>query len=100
MIEKSWRRLAGAKEMADDERDIVRLMTAQNPAEAHVTEQALRDAGIECQVVGDYLDAGIGDIPGFRAEVWVHRNDLAAAENILREHARKQQEEGSNESEA
>lgn len=65
--------------------DVVRLTTAQNPAEAHVIEQALRQAGIECQVVGDYLDAGIGDIPGVRAEVLVHRDDLGAAEQVLRD---------------
>lgn len=65
--------------------DVVTLTTAQNPAEAHVIEQALRQAGIRCQVVGDYLDAGIGDIPGVRPEVLVHRDDLAAAQEALRE---------------
>jgi transglutaminase-like putative cysteine protease len=60
-------------------------MRAQNPAEAHVIEQALRAAGIDSNVVGDYLDAGIGDIPGVRAEVWVHRHDLEAAKEVVRE---------------
>lgn len=64
--------------------DVVRLATAQNPAQAHVWEQALREEGISCKVVGDFLDAGIGDIPGLRAEVWVHRDDVAAAEEVLR----------------
>jgi hypothetical protein len=64
--------------------DVVRLATAQNPMQAHVWEQALKDEGISCKVVGDYLDAGIGNIPGLSAEVWVHRDDLAAAEAVLR----------------
>ena len=65
--------------------DIVRLVTATNPAQAHIWEQALRDAGIPCRVVGDYLDAGVGDIPGVRAELWVHRDDVARAEAVLKE---------------
>jgi hypothetical protein len=65
--------------------DIVRLATAQNPLQAHIWEQALKEAGIRCQVVGDFLDAGVGDIPGVSAEVWVHRDDLARAEEVLRQ---------------
>jgi hypothetical protein len=65
--------------------DIVRLATAINPLQAHIWEQALQEAGIRCQVVGDFLDAGLGDIPGLSAELWVHRDDLARAEEILRQ---------------
>jgi hypothetical protein len=65
--------------------DIVRLVTATNPAQAHIWEQALREAGIQCRVVGDYLDAGLGDIPGVRAELWVHRDDVARAEEVLKD---------------
>jgi hypothetical protein len=67
-----------------DEDEIVRLATATNPAEAHIWQDALEANGIEAKVVGDYLDAGLGDIPGIRAEIWVHQRDLAAAEEILR----------------
>ena len=63
--------------------DVVRLATAANPAEAHIWEQALAEEGIRAKVVGDFLDAGIGDVPGMRAEVWVHRADLARAEQVL-----------------
>jgi hypothetical protein len=42
---------------------LVRLVTAPNPALAHIWEQALRAEGIKCKVVGDYLDAGIGGCP-------------------------------------
>jgi hypothetical protein len=71
-----------ASQLPDDE--IVRLATAPNPAEAHIWQQALANEGIKSRVVGDYLDAGVGDIPGLTAEVWVHRDDLARAEAILR----------------
>jgi hypothetical protein len=64
--------------------DVVCLATADNPLQAHIWEQALQAEGIRAKVVGDYLDAGFGDIPGLRAEVWVHRDDLAAAEEVLR----------------
>ena len=71
---------------ADNARDdIVRLATAANPLQAHIWEQALKEAGIRCKVVGDFLDAGVGDIPGLSAEVWVHRDDLARAEEVLRQ---------------
>jgi Putative prokaryotic signal transducing protein len=65
--------------------EIVRLATAANPLQAHIWEQALKEAGIRCKVVGDFLDVGIGDIPGLSAELWVHRDDVARAEEILRE---------------
>ena len=63
--------------------DIVRLVTAVNPVQAHIWQQALKEEGIVCRVVGDYLDAAIGDIPGLRAEVWIHRDDLTRAQEIL-----------------
>jgi hypothetical protein len=70
---------------ADLSDDIVRLATAPNPAQAHIWEQGLRQAGVRCKVVGDYLDAGLGDIPGLRAEIWVHKDDLTRGEEVLRE---------------
>jgi hypothetical protein len=69
----------------DPDEDIVRLATAPNPAQAHIWQLALESEGIKCQVVGDYLDAGVGDIPGLTAEIWCHRDDLARAEEILRQ---------------
>jgi nucleotide-binding universal stress UspA family protein len=73
-------------EPAEDQHDLVRLAAAANPVLAHIWQQALEQEGIRCQVLGDYLDAGIGDIPGFSAEVWVETADLARAEAILRQH--------------
>ncbi len=64
--------------------DIVKLATASNPAQAHLWQQLLQEAGIHARAVGDYLDAGLGDIPGLRAEVWVLRNDVNRALEVLR----------------
>jgi len=69
----------------DTSDDIVRLKTAPNPATAHIWEQTLAEAGIRSQVVGDYLDAGIGDIPGVQPEIWVHKDDLDRAQAVLQE---------------
>lgn len=66
--------------------DLVRLATAVNPFEAHIWQQALEEEGIRCQVLGDYLDAGVGDIPGIEAEVWVEAADRDRAETVLRQH--------------
>jgi hypothetical protein len=66
--------------------DIVHLATASNPVEAHLWRQALEDEGISCQVVGDMLDAGIGDVGSVKAEVWVHAADLEQARAFLTAH--------------
>jgi hypothetical protein len=68
----------------DTTEDIVRLTTAPNPPMAHILQQSLADAGIRSQVVGDYLDAGLGDIPGLQPEIWVRREDLERAQEVLR----------------
>ena len=71
--------------MADrNPHDVVKLITAQNPTQAHIWQQALAEAGIRAKVVGDFLGAGFGDIPGAKPEVWVHRDDVARAEEALR----------------
>jgi hypothetical protein len=68
--------------------DIVRLAEASNPQEAYLWKQALEEAGIRAQVVGDYLEAWSGDMIGTRPEVWVHRDDLARAQEIIDRHGR------------
>jgi len=69
-----------------DPHDVVRLAAAANPFQAHIWQQALEQEGIRCQVLGDYLEAGLGDITGFSAEIWVEPADLARAEAILHQH--------------
>src|SRR5262249_44282760 len=73
--------------------DVVRLAAAASPAEAHIWQQALRDEGIRCRVVGDYLDYGYSGHPGQTAEVWVRRADRARAEEVLRQRAHALPEE-------
>ena len=65
--------------------EIVRVATAPNPPVAHIWEQALKEEGIRSKIVGDFLDAGLGNIPGMRAEVWVHKEDAERAEAIIRQ---------------
>src|SRR5207245_3039989 len=73
------------REMANESgQDVVRLATAANPVQAHIWQQALEEEGIRSHVVGDYLDAGLGNITGVSPELWVHRDDLARAVAILR----------------
>jgi hypothetical protein len=74
--------------------EIARLAEAANPFQAHIWQQALQEEGIRCQVVGDYLEAGIGDIPGMGAEVWVEAADLARAEAILDQHRGRSERAG------
>ena len=76
----------------EDPHDMIRLAAAANPFQAHIWQQALQREGIHCQVLGDYLDAGIGDIPGFSAEVWVEAADVGRAGAILREHQGRSEE--------
>ena len=64
--------------------DLIRLATAQTPFQAHAWEQALREEGIWCKAVGDFLDAGLGDISGVLPEIWVRRDDLAGAQKVLK----------------
>jgi len=65
---------------------MVRLAAAANPFDAHIWEQALLEEGIQCQVLGDYLGGGIGNIPGMMAELWVEASNLERAETILCQH--------------
>jgi hypothetical protein len=75
------------------------VATAPNPPIAHIWEQALAQAGIRSTVVGDYLDAGLGDITGMQPEVWVHRDDLEKAREVLRQHHSKETEQAAARSE-
>ena len=79
----------------ENRHDLVRLTTAANSFQAHIWQQGLEREGIRCQVLGDYLDGGIGDIPGITAEIWVEPADLARAEAILRQHQDRSEAEKS-----
>ncbi len=64
--------------------DVVRLAEAANPSEAQLWCQVLEEAGIRCRVVGDFLEAGFGELPKVHPEVWVHRGDLERAKELLK----------------
>lgn len=80
--------------------EVVRLATGVHPMQAHILQQALEEEGIVCRVVGDYLEAGVSDIPGLGAEVWVHPGDLERAEKVLQEHLDVPEEETAGEPES
>jgi hypothetical protein len=71
--------------MADRQGDeIVRLVTASNPQQAHLWRQALEDQGIRYRVVGEYLGSFGVVPPGYPvAELWVHQEDAERAQGIL-----------------
>jgi hypothetical protein len=64
--------------------EIVRLVTASSPQEAHLWRQALEDEGVRCRVVGEYL-GGFGVVPPGHPvpELWVHQEDAERAQAIL-----------------
>jgi hypothetical protein len=66
--------------------EMVRLAAAKNSFQAHIWRDALRREGIRCEVLGTYLEGGLGDIPGIAAEVWVDPTEATRAEAILRHH--------------
>jgi hypothetical protein len=66
--------------------DVVCVAHATTPTQAHIWQNALEEEGITCNVVGDYLEAGMGDLMGMRAEIWVRRGDLEKAQAILQAH--------------
>jgi hypothetical protein len=63
--------------------DIVSLSAAPNPALAQIWENALREAGIHCQVVGDFLEAGSGAISAAQPKIWIKRQDETQAQAVL-----------------
>jgi len=65
--------------------DLVKV-TAGELLAIQVLGNALSDAGIQARVVGGDLTAGIGSALPDPAELWVHRNDVAAAEGVIAGH--------------
>jgi len=63
--------------------NVVSVSTAPNPVLAHIWANALREEGIPCHVVGDFLDADIGDISGVQPQIWIKRQDMTHAQDVL-----------------
>lgn len=66
---------------------VICLMRAPNPVQAHLWASALRAQGIKFQVVGDFPGLGFGDISGIQPEIWVRRQDFIRAKRAFREFA-------------
>ncbi len=66
--------------------EMVRLAAASNSFQAGIWRDALRREGIRCEVLGNNLEGGIGDIPGISVEVWVDASEWKRAEAILQRH--------------
>jgi len=66
--------------------DFVHLANARNPVEANIWRQALEEEGISCKVVGDLLEAGIGNVGSVGPEVWVPAKDVEQARAFLAAH--------------
>jgi hypothetical protein len=71
---------------AEDPDDVVRLIRAPNEMQARLWQQLLQEQGIECRLVGDYLDIGFGTLSSLGPELWVHRRDAPRALALLEEH--------------
>ncbi|MGF1580290.1 MAG: DUF2007 domain-containing protein [Gemmataceae bacterium] len=66
--------------------DIVRITHANSAIEANMIKSALENEGIECKVVGDMLEGGLGHVSGMLPEIWVHKADAGRAQQILEDH--------------
>jgi signal recognition particle subunit SEC65 len=77
-----------------DPREVVKLVAVEDTQEAFAIKAALESAGIECQVVGDLLDASFGSLKTIPAEIWVHQFDLERAQQILQELRSRPRTEG------
>lgn len=65
--------------------DLIQVAAGELTA-LQVLGNALEEAGIQSRVVGGELTAGLGTaLPG-SVELWVHRNDVAAAEKVIAGH--------------
>jgi hypothetical protein len=51
-------------------------------------------------VVGDSLGAGVADSPGLTPEIWLYRDDLTQAEEVLRRGQEAPDEQDADESES
>jgi hypothetical protein len=68
--------------MSADPDDLVRVYTGPL-TQVEYKRELLELAGIEAQVVGDNLAAGLGTAMPDSVELWVHRADAAAAETAM-----------------
>ena len=66
--------------------EIVEIYRAKNEPDAMLMESALREHGIECRLVGQYLAGAVGEIPAGIASspaLWVNIADAERARNLV-----------------
>jgi hypothetical protein len=73
--------------MSHDPQELVKIF-AGPLVEVELRHDALSDAGIESKVVGTNLTASFGSALTDSIELWIHRGDLAKAEDLLLKHAK------------
>lgn len=66
--------------------EIVEIYRAKNEPDAILMESALREHGIKCRLVGQYLAGAVGEIPAGIASspaLWVNVADAKRAQNVV-----------------
>jgi hypothetical protein len=64
--------------MRNDMRELVRVANG-DLVRVELYQQGLKEAGVESQVVGQELEAGLGTAISGSFELWVHRSDAEKA---------------------
>ncbi len=65
---------------------MLKVFSAQNGFEVHNLKHALESRGIECEIRGEHLNAGVGDLPPIEcwAELWIVEDSMKEmAERIV-----------------
>ena len=66
---------------------MVKIYSSQNGAEVHNLKNVLETRGIECEVRGEHLGAGLGELPANQCwvELWVVNDSMVEeAKRIIR----------------
>jgi hypothetical protein len=79
-----------------DDANVVEVYWAKDAPHAHLVKTALQKAGIPAEVVGEMLQAAVGDLPwgpSTSPRVWVAKQDEARARAVIAEWERQRREE-------
>lgn len=84
-----------------DDTNVVEVYWAKDAPHAHLVKTVLQKAGIPAEVVGEMLQAAVGELPMGPASsprVWVSKGDEARARAIIAEWEKERREEPAGES--
>ena len=79
-----------------DDENVVEVYWAADAPQAHLVKAVLKKAGIEAQVVGEMLQAAVGNLPwgpSTSPRVWVAKTDEAHARAIIAEWEQERRDE-------